>query len=71
MKNYLSPVYYGTAALIIYVAAIFANINLALILFAFSISPLIIIWMVYKVLTADVEVNSTFDEKWYEDRQSN
>ncbi|GAB2621304.1 hypothetical protein [Belliella aquatica] len=70
MKNYLSPVYYGTAALIIYVAAIFANINLALILFAFSISPMIIIWMVYKVLVADVEVNSTFDEKWYEDREN-
>ncbi len=34
----------------------------------FSISPIPIIWMVYKVLTADVEVTSTFDEKWYEDQ---
>jgi len=70
MKNHLSPVYYGTAILIIYIAAIIANINLVLILFVFSISPMIIIWMVYKVLVADVKVNSTFDEKWYEDREN-
>lgn len=57
-----------TAFLIIYVTAIQANLNTRLILFMFSVSPIPIIWMVYKVLTADVEVNSTFDEKWYEDQ---
>ncbi|WP_194975407.1 hypothetical protein [Aquiflexum lacus] len=68
MKNYLFPVYMVTAFLIIYVTAIQANLNTRLILFMFSVSPIPIIWMVYKVLTADVEVNSTFDEKWYEDQ---
>ncbi|AFL84095.1 hypothetical protein Belba_1481 [Belliella baltica DSM 15883] len=68
MKNHLSPVYWVTSILIIYITAIFANINLALILLVFSLSPLFIIWMVYKVLNADIEVNSTFEEKWYEDR---
>ncbi|MGY6745048.1 MAG: hypothetical protein ACXIUQ_20115 [Cecembia sp.] len=68
MKNYLFPVYLVTAFLIVYVTAIQANLSTALILFLFSISPLPVIWMVYKVLTADVKVNSTFEEKWYEDQ---
>lgn len=67
MKNFLFPVYLVTGFLIIYVTAIQASLSTALILFLFSISPLPVIWMVYSVLTADVEVNSTFEEKWYED----
>jgi hypothetical protein len=68
MKNYLFPVYLVTAFLLVYVTAIQASLNTGLILFMFSISPLPIIWMVYKVLTADVVVESTFEEKWYEDQ---
>jgi hypothetical protein len=68
MKNYLFPVYLVTAVLIVYVTAIQANLHTALILFVFSLSPALVIWMVYKVLTADVEVTSTFEEKWYEDQ---
>jgi hypothetical protein len=67
MKNYLFPVYLVTSFLIVFVTAIQANLNTALILFMFSISPLAIIWMVYRVLTADVVVDSSFEEKWYED----
>lgn len=69
MKNFLFPVYLVTAFLIVYVTAIQANLSTALILFMFSISPLPILWMVYRVLTADVEVTSTFEEKWYEDHE--
>ena len=68
MKNYLFPVYLVTAFLIVYVTAIQVNLNTALILFVLSFSPILVIWMVYKVLTADVEVTSTFEEKWYEDQ---
>jgi hypothetical protein len=68
MKNYLFPVYLVTAVLIVYVTAIQANLHTAFILFVFSLSPALVIWMVYKVLTADVEVTSTFEEKWYEDQ---
>lgn len=67
MKNYLFPVYLVTSILIIYVTAIHANLNMGLIMFMFSLSPLPIVWMVYRVLKAEVEVNSTFEEKWYED----
>lgn len=69
MKNYLFPVYLVTAFLIVYITAIQANLSTALILFMFSVSPVPIFWMVYRVLTADVEVKATFDEKWYEDQQ--
>jgi hypothetical protein len=67
MKNYLFPVYLVTSFLIIYVTAIQVNLNTGIILFFFSLSPLPVLWMVYKVLTADVEVTSTFEEKWYDD----
>ncbi|MCL6261386.1 hypothetical protein M3O96_19965 [Aquiflexum sp. TKW24L] len=68
MKNYLFPVYLVTGVLIIYVTAIQVSLNTSLILFVFSLSPALILWMVYRVLTADVEVTSTFEEKWYEDQ---
>ncbi|EOZ92090.1 hypothetical protein A33Q_4183 [Indibacter alkaliphilus LW1] len=67
MKDYLFPVYLTTAFLIIFITAIFADINTGIVMFMFSISPAAVIWMVYKVLTADVEVNDTFEDKWYQD----
>lgn len=68
MKNYLFPVYLVTAFLIVYVTSIQVNLNTGLILLMFSVSPISILWMVYRVLTADVEVTGTFEEKWYEDQ---
>lgn len=67
MKNYLSPVLVVTGYLIVYVAAIALRLNMGLILFMFSISPLLIFWMVYKVLTSGVQVDNTFEDKWYDD----
>ncbi len=68
MKNYLFPIFLVTGFLLVYVVAIQVNLYLPLILLMFTISPVILIWMVYKVLTADVEVKNTFDDKWYEDQ---
>jgi hypothetical protein len=67
MKNYLNPVFKVTAFLIIYVVSIQVNLYLPLLMFMFSISPLLLIWMVYKILTAKEKVDETFEEKWYED----
>jgi hypothetical protein len=67
MKNFLMPVFVVTGYLFIYWFAIQLELNFRLILFMFSISPVLLLWMVYKVLTADVPVTHTFDEKWYED----
>lgn len=67
MKNYLFPVYAVTAFLIVYVTAVQVNLHVAIVMFLFSISPLPILWMVYRVLKADVKVDTTFEDQWYED----
>ena len=67
MKKYLIPVWTVTGYLLVYVVAIGLELHIRLILFMFSISPILILWMVYRVLKADVKVDHTFDEKWYED----
>jgi len=67
MKNYIVPVFVVTGYLFIYLFAIQLELHIRLILLMFSISPVLVLWMVYKVLTADVPVYHTFDEKWYED----
>lgn len=68
MKNYLFPVFVTTGFLIVYLTVILVNLNTALILFLFSISPIPMIWMVYNVLTADTDSAYTFEERWYEDQ---
>ncbi|MBD3628799.1 hypothetical protein [Cyclobacterium sp.] len=68
MDNPLVPVSLVTGFLLIYVVAVAVNLNTALILLLFSISPVLMIWMVVKVLKAALESTHTFDEKWYEDQ---
>lgn len=68
MKDYLFPVFATTGFLIIYLTVLFLNLNTALILFLFSVSPIPMIWMVYRVLTADADSRFTFEERWYEDQ---
>lgn len=36
-------------------------------LFFFSTSPLIVLWVVYKVLKDPIEVRETFEEQFYQD----
>ena len=67
MKNYLIPVFTVTGYLLIYIVSIGLELHIRLILFMFSISPVLILWMVYRVLKAKVLVSHTFEEKWYED----
>lgn len=68
MKSYLFPVFLTTGFLLVYIMVILAQLNTAIILFMFSISPALILWMVYRVLTAHVRSRYTFEEKWYEDQ---
>lgn len=70
MKNYLFPVLLLTGYLIIYITVIELNLDISLILFMFSLSPLLLIWMIYKVLTSEVKPDYTFEEKWYEDGEN-
>ncbi len=67
MKNYLFPVTVVTGYLLVYVVSIGLELHTRLILFMFSMSPALILWMAYKVLKANVLVEHTFEERWYED----
>jgi hypothetical protein len=68
MNSFLTPVYLVTGFLLIYLTALFVNLSMAVILFMFSASPVLVLWMVYRVLRADVDSAYTFEEKWYEDQ---
>ncbi|WP_162343884.1 hypothetical protein [Cyclobacterium salsum] len=68
MDNSLTPVAIVTGFLLVYVVAVAVNINTAIILMMFSLSPILMIWMVIRVLKAAFESTHTFDEKWYEDQ---
>jgi hypothetical protein len=68
MKNYLSSVGVVTAVLIVFVTLIQMNVAHFLIWGIFLVSPGLMIWMVWSVLTAPVKVDETFDEQWYQDR---
>ncbi len=67
MNKYLIPVFTVTGYLLVYIVSIGLELHIRLILLMFSLSPVLILWMVYRVLRAHVLVDHTFDEKWYED----
>jgi hypothetical protein len=68
MKNYHSAVGIVTGVLILFVTLIQFNIAQLLIWGIFLLGPFLILWMVWAVLAAPVEVEETFDEQWYQDR---
>lgn len=68
MKNYLTSVGLVTSFLIVFLTAIQFELSMSLIWLMFLISPALVIWMVYSVLTAPIEIKETFEEQWYQDR---
>ncbi len=68
MNNYLTSVGLVTGFLILFVTAIQFELSLSLIWLMFLISPALVIWMVYSVLTAPIEIKETFEEQWYQDK---
>lgn len=68
MKNYLASVGLVTGFLIVFVTVIQLELSMSLIWLMFIISPALVLWMVYSVLTAPIEVKETFDEQWYQDK---
>lgn len=69
MSDYLVPVIVTTSYLMVYIVAIVLELHTALILMMFSISPVLILWMVFRVLTANTDSSYTFDDRWYEDKE--
>jgi hypothetical protein len=54
--------------LILFVTLIQFNIAQVLIWAIFLVGPFLILWMVWSVLAAPVEIEETFEEQWYQDR---
>ncbi|GMQ31387.1 hypothetical protein [Algoriphagus confluentis] len=69
MKNYHSAVGIVTAVLIVFVTLIQLDIAHLLIWAIFLAGPFLILWMVWAVLAAPVEIQETFEERWYQDRE--
>lgn len=68
MKNYLTSVGLVTGFLILFMTAIQFELSMSLIWLMFLISPALVIWMVFSVLTAPIEIKETFEDQWYQDR---
>lgn len=68
MKNYLTSVGIVTGVLILFVTLIQFNISQFLIWLIFLAGPFLIVWMVWAVLAAPVEIKETFEDHWYQDR---
>ncbi len=67
MKNYLTAVGIVTGVLVIFATAIQFNLSPLLLWGLFLSGPVLILWMVWCVLTADVVVEESFEEQWYQD----
>jgi len=68
MKNYQTSVGVVTGILIVFVTLIQFNVGQPLIWLIFITCPFLILWMVWSVLMAPIEIKETFDEQWYQDR---
>jgi len=68
MKNYELAVGIVTGILILFVTLIHFEVSQFLIWLIFLAGPFLVIWMVYSVLVADVDIKETFEEQWYQDR---
>ena len=67
MKNYLAAVGIVTGMLILFVTAIQFNLSMFLIWMFFLAGPILVLWMVWSVLIANVIVKETFEKQWYQD----
>ncbi|MDN3203919.1 hypothetical protein [Algoriphagus sediminis] len=70
MTNYKTVVGIVTGALIVFTTLIQFELSMFLIWLMFLISPFLVIWMVWSVLVAPVEIKETFDEQFYQDRKN-
>jgi fatty acid desaturase len=68
MKNYELAVGIVTGILILFVTLIQFEVSLFLIWLIFLAGPFLVIWMVYSVLTAQIDIKETFEEQWYQDQ---
>jgi hypothetical protein len=68
MKNHELALGIVTGILILFVALIQLEVSLFLICLIFLAGPFLVLWIVYSVLTAPVDIKETFEDQWYQDR---
>ena len=67
MKGSWFPITIASLYLLLYVILLCSGFGLRYALLMFSLSPLIIIWMVVRILKSPATSSKTFDEYFYED----
>jgi len=67
MKRIITPIFVATLYLLIYMISAELDTTTRFTLFLFSLSPIPVIWMVYKVLRDGQPSPYTFKERFYED----
>jgi len=67
MKNIRFPVWFTTFYLLFFTISALYGISPLLTLVLFLLSPVMVIWMVYSVLTKGEYHGATFNERFYED----
>jgi len=66
-SNINFPILFATIYLLVYLVILYFSIDFRLALLMLSFSPLILIWMVIRVLKGNYTCTKTFDESFYED----
>lgn len=61
------PILLTTLYLFVYLIVIYYFLNFRIALFMFSLSPIVLIWMVIRILKGAYTGTKTFDESFYED----
>lgn len=66
-RNINFPILFATIYLLIYLIVLYFSLNFRLALLMLSFSPIVLIWMVVRILKGDYTCTKTFDESYYED----
>ncbi len=70
MKNVRFPIFFATLYLLVYtIGANMGWFSLPLIVTLWILAPVVVGWMVYRILKDGVPSGNTFDDRFYEDYQ--
>ncbi len=69
LRNFKWAIWVTTFALFIYTFLVAAEIQVLLTSIIFILSPFLVIWMVWTVLTDNYTSEKTFDEYFYQDSE--
>jgi ABC-type multidrug transport system fused ATPase/permease subunit len=61
------PILFATIYLFVYLIVLYFSLNFRLALLMLSLSPIVLIWMVIRILKGEYTCTKTFDESFYED----